>query len=216
MRIPRAGLHLFLALCAGIVLPGVAMAQNVPGCGSLANAFGPHDYRDPKARGEPLYLVEMAHFTPEVESLTAGKTGEVIGDLDYTLRAFPNHHRALSAVSRYGQRGKVRWINPYVQSADCYFERAVAFAPDDERVRLLYGNHLARKGEKDKAERQYQAALDLAPENVDVCYNAALFFLDIGKVERARELAQVAYSAGYPLDGLRRRLEALDKQPASR
>lgn len=212
----RAGLPAFLALCATLAVHGVAQAQNVPGCGNLANAFGPHDYRDPQARGEPLYLVEMAHFTPEVESLTAGKTGDVIGDLDYTLRAFPNHHRALSSVARYSQRGKVRWVNPYVQSADCYFERAATFAPDDERVRLLYGNHLARKGEKEKAERQYQAALELAPKNVDVCYNAALFFLDIGKVERARELAQVAYSAGYPLDGLRKRLESLDRQSASR
>ena len=61
---------------------GAVRAQDVPGCGTLTNAFGPFDYRDPAARGEPLHLVEMAHFTTNVEQLVRGASGQLIGDLD--------------------------------------------------------------------------------------------------------------------------------------
>lgn len=50
----------------------IAFGQQVAGCGSLQNAFGPFDYRDPSARGQPLQLVESAHFTPDVEALRKG------------------------------------------------------------------------------------------------------------------------------------------------
>jgi tetratricopeptide (TPR) repeat protein len=198
---------LLLAFCCGLGLAVTpAQAEDVAGCGNLANAFGPFDYRDPENRGEQLYLVEMAHFTEKVESLAGGNTGTVIGDIDYTLRAFPNHHRALGSVARYALRGAKVWANPYVQSADCYFLRAVAFAPDDELVRVLFANYLAKTGQSDKARREYEVALNLAPENPEICYNAALFFLDVGETSRAQQLANIAYSSGYPLPGLRSRL----------
>lgn len=105
-----ASIRIWLSLVVTLVMPwgAAAMAQQVPGCGSLQNAFGPFDYRDPEARGEPLRLVESAHFTPSVESLVKGNSGTVAGDLDYTLRAFPNHHRALYSVAQYAFRGAAR------------------------------------------------------------------------------------------------------------
>lgn len=72
-----------------------------PACGSLENAYGPFDYTNPDDFKNKLPLVEIAHFTPKVEGLMGGKSGYLWGDLDYTLRAFPNHHRALYAFVRY-------------------------------------------------------------------------------------------------------------------
>ena len=184
----------------------VAGAQQVPGCGSLQNSFGPFDYRDPSARGEPLRLVESAHFTPSVESLTKGNTGSVIGDIDYTLRAFPNHHRALNSVARYELQGGKSWQDPVIRSAGCYFERAIAFRGDDQVVRMLYANFLAKNGRVPEARRQYEEALQIAPNDAEVNYNAGLFFLSQGEIERARQHASVAYSAGYPLPGLQKKI----------
>ena len=72
-------------------------------CGSLQNGYGPYDYRSDK---DKLRIVEQYHLTPEVVNLVAGSTGEIGDDLDYTLRAFPNHHVALMAMVKLGEKQK--------------------------------------------------------------------------------------------------------------
>lgn len=228
-----AGACLAIALlCLAPTAP--AVAQVVPGCGSLENAFGPFDYRDPAARGYDLHIVESYHFTPEVATLTHGSTGTIIQDLDYTLRAFPNHYAALADIARYALRGG-QFLEQ--RPAECYFKRAMAFRPDDANVRVIYGNYLfecirlkgdlARRklqcgGFEDpkymdpqilqQARSQYEAALKLAPASPDVNYNAGLFYLDVGELDTAKRLADVAYRGGYPLMGLKKMLAAAEER----
>src|SRR6202000_1946248 len=95
IRVLRAVLVL-VALCGAWSV----RAQEVPGCGSLHSSYGPFDYRDPGARGEALHLVEIAHFTNDVAELRRGNTSTVIADIDYTLRVFPHHARALASMSQ--------------------------------------------------------------------------------------------------------------------
>ena len=110
------------------------VANTVPSeCGGpgVANAYGPFDYTNPTHFRENLPIVETYHFTMEVETLQAGATGtHPGGDLDYTLRAFPNHHRALYAMGRYQLMHEDMVIAPEARwTADCYFQRAIAFRP---------------------------------------------------------------------------------------
>ena len=80
------------ALAALAVLVSVSRAADAQGmaCGDLQNAYGPYDYRT--ATEFQKHLVEGAHFTPEVESLKGARGSATVGgDIDYTLRAFPNH-----------------------------------------------------------------------------------------------------------------------------
>jgi len=184
-------------------LGSAANGQEVPGCGNLSNAFGPFDYRDPVARAQSLGIVETYHFTPEVESLSQARSGTIIGDLDYTLRAFPNHHRALASLSRYVLNGGKILPGSRIPSAECYFKRAMAFQPEDAVVCMLYANHLARSGNRKSARDQYEAALRLDPNSPETNYNAGLFFVGEKEYERARSLAEVAYAGGYPLPGLK-------------
>jgi Flp pilus assembly protein TadD len=194
-----------LAVTACIAACGpAAWAQPVPGCGSLQNAYGPFDYRDPTVRGQSLPIVEQFHFTPDVEMLVHGKSGTVIGDLDYTLRAFPNHPRALQALARYALAGG--HFNNEIPSADCYFQRALTFASDDATVQAIYGSYLAKRGDVEAARSRYEEALRLAPDSGEVNYNAGLFFLQQGDLARAKTLAKAAYDRGYPLPGLRRKI----------
>lgn len=185
-------------------------AQDVPGCGALQNAFGPFDYRDMPRMRENLRMVETFHFTHEVESLKRGNTGTVLGDLKYTLRAFPNHHRALASIARYALEGGQFPIEESIPSAECYFERAIAFRPDDAAVRVIYANFLFRHRDREDARQQYEEALRLAPASPEINYVAGLYFVDIGDLVRARKLAQVAYDGGYPLPGLKRRIAAAE------
>jgi tetratricopeptide (TPR) repeat protein len=196
---------LFGALLLTAALSPLAPAQEVPGCGNLHNAYGPFDYANPVARRDSLPIVEQYHFTPDVESLHSGSSGTIIGDLDYTLRAFPNHIRALSALARYGLQGGSMGTN-HITSVECYFRRAIAFREKDPAVRIVYGSYLQRKGEIKQAEEQFEQAVALAPDSVEVAYNAGLFFLRVGNVDRAYQLALVAYKGGYPLPGLRNQL----------
>jgi tetratricopeptide (TPR) repeat protein len=184
---------------------GSAMAQDQRiGCGLLDNAYGPFDYSNPVHRRDNLPIVEHFHFTPSVESLRAGRSDTVAGDLDYTLRAFPNHHRALFSVARLQLQEKR--ANPLYYTADCYFDRAMRMAPEDGKVRMIYGIYLARKGEREAALVRYREALTLMPDSPEVNYNVGLLYSDMKQLELAKQHAIKAYKAGYPLPGLRNRL----------
>ena len=193
-------------LFAAILVVATASAQEVPGCGTLTNAFGPFDFRDPEARAQHLQIVEVNHFNASVESLTAGITDvHIIGDIDYTLRAFPNHHRALNTVGRYELTGG-KFLSGKIRSADCYFRRAIVFRPDDEVVHMLYGGYLMKRRRVVEARTQYEEALSLAPESAEVNYNAGLFYVAQGDLDKARYHAKIAYDGGYPLPGLRNKI----------
>lgn len=178
-----------------------------PYCGNLKNAFGPFDYR--KANTEFLFakqLVEPAHFTEEVENLIKGSSGYIGSDLDYTLRAFPNHHRALASIAKYSLRSKANTAQGLRWSFDCYFERAMRFQPDDDIVHMIYGTYQYKKGNTPAALEHLQSAVDLNPENAASNYNLGLVFLQQKNYDQALVFAKKAYSLDYPVQGLKTKL----------
>ncbi len=176
-------------------------------CGSLGNGFGPFDYR--KVKGPELAIVEGEHFTPSIEGLVRGKTGLIGGDLDYTLRAFPNHHRALVTMQRLTERLKQPQAPGANWEVECYFIRAVRFVPDDTVARLLYASFLGKqKNRRDDAKRQLAQVETLAGENALTHYNLGLVALEIGDYERALRQAWRAHEMGFPRPELRDQLRA--------
>jgi|SRR5579871_2016574 len=199
--IAAAGVAL-AALAAG----GKASAQEVEGCGNLRNAYGPKDYRT--LNDNEKHLVEDAHFTEVVETLEKGQSGASAGgDLDYTLRAIPNHPRALLAMSRLGEKEKTQRPRGANWVIDCYFQRAAAFRPDDENVHVLFGYHLLRKGDKAGAIRELEKAQGLGADTANVHYNLGLAYFDAGRMDDSLREAKKAYSMGFPLPGLRDKLK---------
>lgn len=195
-----------LYICLSVSAP-LASAQAYSACGNLENAYGPYDYRN-QAFAKNLKLVEIAHFTAKVESLVAGNTSTRPGhDLDYTLRAFPNHHRALYAMARYQMRFPGRRPPEANYTAECYFERAIRFAPDDETVRMLRGIYHAKIGDNEEALKDYMDALRIAPDSSQIHYNIGLLYVKLKKFEQARVHARRAYDLGFPLPGLRDQLK---------
>jgi tetratricopeptide (TPR) repeat protein len=186
-------------------------------CGALENPFGPYDYRT--ERGNNLYLVEMAHFTPPVESLIRGNTGKVGGDLDYTLRAFPNHHRALMSVMRFGEKTKSTKPPDMRYSVECYLDRAIRFRPDDSIARMIYSMFLAKAGRTKEAVAQLDTAAEFAEdkENPFTHYNLGLNYLDVKEYDKALIQAHKAYGLGFIQPGLKDRLTEAGKwkEPAT-
>lgn len=179
-------------------------------CNGKGQGVGPHDYIRRGNLMQQLKLVENFHFTPEVEQLVRGKSGRLEGDLDYTLRAWPNHHRALNAMIRYQldmSRSELLALrNQDIPPVECYLQRAVNFSPGDDMAFMLYGLFSHRKGRQEEAHDAYRKAVELAPGNLQAKYNFALLLLDMGQISEAEKFAEEIYSTGFPLQGLKRKL----------
>jgi tetratricopeptide (TPR) repeat protein len=184
-------------------------AQAADYCGTLTYHYGPYDYRK-RSEGK-LEVVEGAHFTPEVEAGLHGNTSYLGDDLSYTLRAIPNHHRALVALGKIAVRDKTQHIDHMKYPVACYFERAQRFAPDDGRVPAIYGGYMFALGKKDAALDAFKRAYALLPDDAVVNYNLGLLYADRKDYEQALPYAEKAYALGFPLPGLKKKLVAAGK-----
>lgn len=208
-----------------------ADAQVVPGgCGSLQNAFGPFDYRPEKYVYETTYgshaarvsIVERAHYTIETEMLVPRKTGLVVptgADLSYTLRAFPNHHRALLTLIALGEKEKTDHPLQSIYTIDCWFKRAVAWAPDDNVVRLIYATYLFKSNRAPEAEEHLSQADRNSADKPFTQHNIGMIYFDQKNYDKALEHAQRAYALGFGIPTLKERLIAAGKwsdQPAGK
>ncbi len=193
------------------LIPFVCSAQDYnTACGSLTNHYGPFDYRTASAAGKRL--VEGAHFTPKVESLAGGNTSITAGgDMNYTLRVFPNHHRALMAVIKLGEKEKKIRPRGMDYSVACWFDRAERFKPDDGMVKAIHGIYLIRSGKPSEAVKKLEEAIELAGDNPNILYNLGLAYCDLKLYDKALENAHRAYAAGFPLPGLRNKLKQAGK-----
>lgn len=166
----------------------------------------PVDYNNPTEYNN-IRLVERWHFTHEIETLQAGKNGPLPGDLEYTLRHIPNHYRALYAMAEWQRQNPHPPPDIQYLTAECYFERAFAFKPEDPTLYLIYGIHLHKKGELDNALAIYQRGLGFKPDHAELQYNLGLLQFDRKDYAAAKMAAESAYKLGYPLPGLKRKLE---------
>lgn len=187
--------------------PWVGATLNDVTCRGLAQGYGPFDYLNRKQLERELDLVEEHHFSERVETLIKGQEGSIIDDLDYTLRAWPNHHRALITLVAYvdRKRGTLEEHPP----PECYLQRAINFSPKDEIPRLLYAIYLHQHEYQEKALEQYKELEALSPNNPELHYNLGLLLVSMKRYDEATIHAQKAYEGGYPLPGLKQQLKKL-------
>lgn len=197
-------IRLVLVLMVCQFASGTAFAGIV--CPPLESRHGNNDYLNPANQGE-LGLVERRHFTQKIRSLhPRGQTGSLIGDLEYTLRWFPNHHPALELLVRLALREK----NPMPLGAvhiECRFQWAAKVNPRDGMVPWIHAHYRYQLGQHEQARRLLEQATALAPNNANVQYNVGLTYFGMKDYEAARAHAARAYQLGFPLPGLRNMLE---------
>ncbi len=188
-RLPSAVAVLCMYVLCGAAVQGAFAQVSPTSCGPIyeQGAFGPYDYRKDKFY---LPVVESNHFTPQVEALVRGQTGaRVEPDLDYTLRKFPNHHRALAAVLRRSKNLGTVQIPFLPLPVECYFERALRFKSDDQVAHMLYVVFLIQNKRVDEARRQLELVETRHPDNPLTLQNAGLLYVDIADFEKALQLA---------------------------
>lgn len=191
-----------------LLLSGTAYAQKrVQYCGDLTTHYGPFDYRNQSTFNLPL--VENAHFNADVEAGIKGITTDIGGDIDYTLHAIPNHPRALATMAMVGLRDKKLRLRSAKYPVECYFDRAMRFAPDDGMVKAVYGNYLFALGRTDEALTMFKQASEMIPTDPTINYNTGLAYFKKKDYANARRHAKLAYDQGFPLPGLKSKLTAV-------
>ena len=115
-------------------------------------------------------------------STEAEGQGLVGGNIDYTLYAFPNHVRALHAMGVWQLKQRKASPMQYermlretrLRTAECYFERAIMYVPNDGMVHAVYGAFLHKAGALQKAVTEYQRASELMPDTPEPHYTHGL------------------------------------------
>ena len=199
-------------LLLGVFTVASVWSQTVPGgCGNLRSQFqyGPYDARTDL---DKLQIVLVPHFPPVVEALIKGDTNRHPGgDIDYTLRAIPNYHRALIAIMRLGERDKTDQPRDTRYRVECWFQRAIAFAPDDAIVRMIYSTYLNSKKRAAEATSQLEIATGYAKENAFTHHNIGLHYFDLKNYERALSQAHKAIALGFERTDLADQLRSVGK-----
>lgn len=210
LRVPLLCVSGVLAAVGLLGLPVGAWAQSPSACGPLSTmgAYGPYDYVTQRGRIE---IVEQHHFTPKVEALIAGESGYLGGDLNYTLIASPNHHRALLALMRYGARTHVDPPPNLTYTIDCYFDRAIRFSPNDTVVRDLFAVYLKQHNRNAEAIHQLDAASELITDNGMSHFNTGLLYFELGQFQSALREAHRARKLGFENTLLEDKLKAVNQ-----
>jgi hypothetical protein len=185
------------------ILPGQAAQANPCGPIYIRGHHGPFDYRTQRAN---LQIVEDFHFTPEIEAGLRGRNGPIGGDINYTLKSSPNHHRALITLMQVSRRLKSEQIRGLEWPLECFFDRAIRFQKDDVIVRMLYAQYLSERTRREDALKQLEIAMDLAGDNPFTHYNIGMLFADAADWDRALKQAHKAMSLGFPRTELGDRL----------
>ncbi|MEX2365193.1 MAG: tetratricopeptide repeat protein [Pseudohongiellaceae bacterium] len=188
-----------------ILIPLSLQAESI--CGKHTHPTGPFDYTNRAHTDKYLTIVEKHHFTEDVRTLRKGATTYLIGDLEYVLNWFPNHHQALNALTRLAAReGTTR---PHRSDVDieCRFQWAHDIAPHDAMVYVIKGLYYARTDRNEEARAILQQAVDMAPRHPEIHYNLGLVLFRLKDYETARTHAEKAYELGYPLPGLKNMLD---------
>ncbi|UCV17318.1 tetratricopeptide repeat protein [Ferribacterium limneticum] len=214
MKILKQMCFKFIFVCFIAVL-AVSVAHATEGgfvwCPPIKHSYGPFDYRT--ATKDERDLVEGPHFHANVEALrknTRSPNGHYImvpgGEIGYTLRVFPNHPRALLALSRLGFLDKTDRPEGLGGSVLCYFQEAINFKPDDAMVRVIYGIHLTKLGKVEQALTQFDKAEELGEESPSLYYNLGLAYTDLKRYPEALKAAHKAYALGAQFPGLKDKL----------
>lgn len=198
-------LHRTIILFATFCLSTDVLAQDAVICPPLVSQYGNRDYLDP-ANLAQIRSVERVHFTDKVRSLSGGATGSVIGDLEYLLNWFPNHHQALDALTRLAIRENTLRPRGSRASVDCRFQWASRVNPSDPAVPMIMGIFHFKRGQNVLARELLEQAAKIAPNDANVQYNLGLVLVKLKDYPAAIEAARRAYGLGFPLPGLKNAL----------
>jgi len=220
-------LILYVISCSVLAIEWTGTTLNGKNCDGNSQAFGPFDYKEVLAsKNTPLWEtarlweINKIHYGKGLSTLSkSGVTKTSIKhiwkEFDYTLRAFPNHAQALYSMINI-ELSRIRLnqsqqIPSLTTPPECYLLRSISFRPKQTDSYLLFAIYAHKLKRYDLAKFYYLQALQINPKNPEINYNYGLLLVDINNLPEAKKFAKIAYDAGYPLMGLKNKIDTLSK-----
>lgn len=192
----------------------------------LPGAAGPYDYLDQDPQNlwhiRDVNANHLIHIKPD---LAGGRVNHALGQIHYILIRIPNHYEAFQWLGKIATKYPGREYDPdqigageelaFPPTVECYYDRAFRYRPNDSNLRLLFAIHYHITDQLDKAIEQYKIAESMRENSPDIQYNLGLAYFDRKEYDLSAVHAQRAYALGYPLPGLRNKLQAVGEWPAA-
>lgn len=177
-------------------------------CQGARIPFGPYDYLLREKYPGQLFITEEYHLTDRILNLQKDSTTSAIKDIQYTLMAWPNHHKALYAAFQYRLKNRGRWYQDANSATpvECHLQRASKFSPRDPVPHMIYGLLQHDFQLYREALVSFRRANKLLPNDVITLYNMGLTLVELEKYEEAVQVAKEVYSTDFPLPGLKNML----------
>jgi predicted Zn-dependent protease len=141
---------------------------------------------------QQLYNVERFHLNKSVvENIGSGKYQYALGDINFTLKYFPNHPRALHLLTTIAVLSKNRVLPMR------YFERAIALYPNHAITHAQYGWYFVTIGDLDNGIQKLNHAVQMDPKLTAGYVWLAQAHAKKGDVQSAREARERAKELGY-------------------
>src|SRR5688500_13355544 len=139
-----------------------------------------------------LQAVEQYHMNKDVfDNIASGKYKYALGDIDFTLRYFPNHPRGLQLLTTVAALTKNRAL------PISYFEKAIALYPTHAITHAQYGWYLVTIGDLDKGIQTLKYAIEMDPKLTAGHVWLAHAYEKKGDNELARQAKERAKELGY-------------------
>ncbi|RMH37807.1 MAG: hypothetical protein D6690_01565 [Nitrospirae bacterium] len=149
-----------------------------------------NDYFSPSRDEKLLRMVERYHLTPKTfwpkyrEGVVSGKFRLAVKELEFVLRYFPNHPKALMLLANIAKMTKTRHL------ADAYFKKALHLYPRYALTHAQYGKFLSDMGSVAEGIEHLQQAITLDPR-LAVAYDwLAKAYRVQGKYQEASAIEQ--------------------------
>ena len=168
------------------------------------------DYFDPNATSDyyaHVQVVEAYHLGQAITKLSERRVSAK-DDLDFILRHFPNHPKALALMVEYGKQQKDPGI------ALPYYQKAVELNPKIASIWSDYGAYQHELKNYDDAIFCFKKAVELKPKNGLYQYNLGLALFEKKDYVGAQDAANQARDFGIPYTALQAKLDALKKPVA--
>ena len=152
----------------------------------------------------------LHHYCAGLILVNQGKPSHAIKEFDFTLARVPTDHylhaeimtRIAMAYFELGQKEEANTffdtaISQHNQLPQGYIGKAITLRKDKQLTKAI---EILVKGDKNTEHM-----------SAEINYHLGLAYYDNKQYERSKQHANIAYELGYPLQGLRRKLNQINK-----
>lgn len=152
-----------------------------------------NDYFAPERDPKLLRNVEKYHLTKEKfgKYYQAGQYSSAIRELQFVLRYFPNHPKALMYMETIAK------ITNNQSLALSHYKNALKLYPQHALTHAQYGRYLASTGRVQSGIERLQKATEMDPELAVAHGWLAMIYAKSGSTDLARQTARQARKLGY-------------------